>query len=88
MARTGRPYIKDEMAKPKPHQRRDGQLYDRPEPNPFTMSWNMGYEDGFEGFLYKPEDNWTKLDIERYRDGYEAGEEERRQLDRVGSSNT
>lgn len=77
---------KEPSAFSKPHQRHDGELYERPEPNPFSADWNMGYEDGFEGRPQAILDG-TKLHQMRYDDGFETGQFERESLDRTGSSN-
>lgn len=81
----------------KPRKRIDGELYDRPEPNPFTPAWKQGYEDGLNGL--EPEPEGTKIDRMRYLDGWDTGEatasanyeeasdEEREEMSRYGSSN-
>lgn len=65
--------------------RTDGELYDRPEPDPFSRAWGVGYQDGIDGASQTP--SGMKLDYERYLDGYAAGAEEREDLDSSGSSN-
>ena len=67
-----------------PNRRKDGELYARPSPDPFSPSWQAGFDDGVNkvtGLLgqYKAADYW---------DGYSTGELEREDLDRRGSSNT
>lgn len=62
----------------------DGELYARPEPNPFTAEWMQGYDDGLELMPYKPPLTGKP---QNYRDGYNAGEVDREELDRAGSSN-
>lgn len=67
-----------------PSKRKDGEMYARPSPDPFSRDWQEGFDDGVEsvpGFLgrRKAADYW---------DGYYTGEIERKELDRSGSSNT
>lgn len=88
MARKSeRPYVRGEVAPTKPRERHDGEMYSRPEPNPFTTSWNKGYDDGFEGRVLDSVEG-TKIDLVRYEDGYWSGVKEREGMDRAGSSNT
>lgn len=68
-----------------PKARTDGELYARPEPNPFTRSWEEGYDAGAEGRDCNP--SGTKIDVIRYIDGYEAGAADRIEVDSIGSSN-
>lgn len=65
--------------------RTDGEMYDRPKPNPFTGEWARGYDDGIEGRPYSP--LLAGGDPQNYRDGYEAGQFDAEDLDRLGSSN-
>lgn len=60
----------------------DGEMYQRPEPNPFTPEWAEGYDDGLEGRPYKPFGT-----PQNYRDGYAAGQSDAEELDKMGSSN-
>ena len=74
----------DEKIKSTPRQRLDGELYARPTPNPFTQDWCDGYDSGrtgSDGILgsRNPSDYW---------DGYQCGVEEKKELDKLGSSNT
>ena len=65
--------------------RDDGELYERPRPNPFKPDWAEGYDDGLEGRDYSP-----PLDgrgPENYRDGYHCGTVDREEIERTGSSN-
>lgn len=81
----GYPRSKDEITFPDPAKRRDGEMYARPEPNPFTSAWEDGYDDGADG---RPASvDGTKLDVVRYMDGYEAGTADRLEVDSIGSSN-
>ena len=66
-------------------QRLDGEMYKRPEPNPGTPEWGDGYDDGFEGASYDPLP--AGGNPQNYRDGYYAGQFDREELDRLGSSN-
>lgn len=68
--------------------RDDGELYQRPEPNPFTNEWRRGYDDGITG---RPESFGPPSSTEKpsnYRDGWECGDIDRQEIDRMGSSNT
>lgn len=71
----------------KPRQRHDGELYSRPEPNPFTPAWEKGYEDGFDARPASVPDSYTKIDVMRYQDGYDTGREERDLIEASYSSN-
>jgi hypothetical protein len=71
---------------PKALPRADGELYDRPEPDPFTQSWNNGYDDAVNSWASTP--TGDKRNQERYLDGYQAGLEQRKELDDTASSNT
>ena len=64
--------------------RSDGELYARPEPNPFTPEWLQGYDDGLEDRPYRAPLEGKPTN---YRDGYEAGQVDAQELDRTGSSN-
>ena len=62
----------------------NGEMYNRPKPNPFSEDWCIGYDCGIRGDeavlgLRDPYDFW---------DGYKYGQLERKELDRSGSSNT
>lgn len=70
-----------------PRVRSDGEMYDRPEPNPFTPEWARGYDDGIEGRDGKLGDLEVKAKPHRYWDGFKAGQADREELDRTGSSN-
>lgn len=67
------------------HKRADGEMYKRPEPNPFTPEWAQGYDDGMDTASYNP--LAAGGDPQNYRDGYFAGQADREELDRTGSSN-
>lgn len=69
----------------KPRTRADGELYKRPEPNPFTSEWLAGYADGMDGLGYNP--LAAGGNPQNYRDGYETAKSEADTLDRLGSSN-
>lgn len=71
----------------KPHERHDGELYDRPIPNPFTPEWADGYDDGQQG-LPRSTDGLTKGQMINYLDGYDIGEHEKEAMDRDSSTNT
>jgi hypothetical protein len=64
--------------------RPDGELYQRPIPNPFTPDWNKGYDDAIEG---RPASITGVRVPANYRDGYSCGFVDREELNRVGSSN-
>lgn len=70
-----------------PRERQDGEMYARPEPHVFSPAWARGYEHAFEG---RPADvsGFTKIDVLRYQDGYDAGTVDREEVQRSGSSNT
>lgn len=68
----------------KPNVRKDGEMYERPKPNPFTPEWREGYNDAYDGHARQgigPD----------YNDGYDTGleqlEADKEEMDRVGSSN-
>lgn len=66
-----------------PNKRKDGELYARPKPNPFSDDWCEGYDDGIAGIdgvlgQCNPGDYW---------DGVHAGQKEREEMDRCGGSN-
>ena len=67
------------------NKRPDGEMYKRPEPNPFTPEWGQGYDDGFDGASYNP--LAAGGNPQNYRDGYEAGEVDVKEMERLGSSN-
>jgi hypothetical protein len=69
-----------------PKGRLDGELYARPEPNPFTPDFEEGFQAGYERAPQKLDGS------PNYQAGYKVGvlqfEEDREELDRAGSSNT
>jgi hypothetical protein len=76
---------KDAKSSKGAQKRADGELYKRPEPNPFTPEWQEGYDDGLEDRPYNPLAAGGKP--QNYRDGYNAGGFDREEIDRMGSSN-
>lgn len=64
--------------------RLDGEMYSRPQPNPFSDEWSEGFTDGFDGVP-------SRIDSMDYRDGYITGKQERefeaQNMDRTNSSN-
>lgn len=69
--------------KTKPKLRSDGEMYARPKPDPFSHDWCDGYDAGVAG-----KDGYLGLrDPFNYWDGFKAGQQEREELDRSGSSN-
>lgn len=87
--KSGYNHSRDRNSRPsvtpaKPNSRLDGELYKRPEPNPFTQDWMDGYDDGLIGASYSSQ---IRTKPQNYRDGYNAGEIDREELDRTGSSN-
>lgn len=74
---------RNEPLKSTPHTRRDGEMYARPKPNPFSNDWTDGYDDalaGIDGIL-------NDRDPDDYWDGHRTGRLEREELDKSGSSN-
>lgn len=71
----------------KPNQRDDGELYARPEPNPFTPEWCRGYDDGIEGRAGNLGELLPGQKPGNYWDGFHSGEADRQELDVMGSSN-
>lgn len=78
------------MAKPKKKDygavvRADGELYQRPTPNPFGNNWKDGFHAGYDGEPVKP------MSDKEWRDGYQTGAAQRiydrEEMDRAGSSN-
>jgi hypothetical protein len=69
---------------PTPIRREDGELYKRPSDD--SPEWIVGYEDGFE---VRPERTsiGTLKQISDYIDGYSAGQADREEVERSGSSN-
>lgn len=67
------------------HVRTDGELYQRPWPNPFSETWREAFSDGYDGAL-EP----ASTDKE-YRDGFYTGRAQREwddeELEQTGSSN-
>lgn len=80
MSKSDRPRVEAAKA------RRDGELYSRPWPSPFSETWNEGYRDGYDEL---PPTNHTDKE---YREGWQTGmdqlEYDRGELDRVHSSNS
>lgn len=72
----------DKRLRATPSKRTDGELYARPEPDPFHPNWCEGYDDGLAGCPRSTE-LFTRPDL--YSDGYEAGCEESKI--ELGSSN-
>lgn len=80
--------IRGEPAKKaKPLVRFDGELYERPEPNPFSQEWLYGYDAGFDDRGFSRFEG-TALQRHRYNDGYAMGLLDREVVDRDNSSNT
>jgi hypothetical protein len=70
----------------KPQERFDGEMYERPSPNPFTDAWCDGYDAGTAG-QPRYTDGMTKAQVVDYEDGYDCGEKQREQMEREQSSN-
>lgn len=67
-----------------PNHRQDGEMYARPEPDPFHPDWLDGFDDGLAD---SPRDSSLRKKPAYYSDGYKCGQEEKRNLDKQGSSN-
>lgn len=73
----------NEPLKSTPGKRKDGELYARPKPNPFSEDWCEGYDDGIAGI----DGVLGQRDPQDYWDGVHAGQAEREEMNRSGGSN-
>lgn len=75
---TRRPKKKDDVPVDMEH------MYQRPQPDVFSKDWNDGYNDGWDNRPFEVRNM-------NYADGYRTGEiavvEDKKDLDRMGSSN-
>ena len=88
MPRKPETFVKNEKpAKASPNKRFDGELYQRPVPNPFSENWRNGFHAGYDATCSVREPG---KDLE-WRDGYQTGVDQvvfdMEERDRVGSSN-
>lgn len=86
-ARRARDTIPSNSPVSKANVRSDGELYARPEVNPFSENWLDGYQAGYDN----EESIKSEADLE-WRDGFFTGRDgrdfDREEMDRANSSNT